>query len=319
MSQEQAFFTTLKNEKGIQVTFCNFGATISSIKIPMEEGELDIVLGFDKVEDYKRSFYLKQKPFLGAVVGPHAGRVNLGKFSDGENVIQLEKNHNGHHLHGGTINLSNQFWEVATITNDKIVFELSTNNGKATFRTEYVLILNTLHITLNAVTETDTLINLTQHSYFNLAGHDGDVTNLEMKMEASDTLEQDINLIPTGKLIPTKDSGFDFSEFKNCPSKIDTSFVLNGNQPAAVLKNKENGLTLKVFTNQPNVHVYVGGNTENILGKEGVAYHDTSGICFEAQNFPDSPNHSNFRNGIVRKGEKYINKIAYEFTIDNEI
>ncbi|WP_312400143.1 aldose epimerase family protein [Chryseobacterium sp.] len=318
MNAEQDFFTTLKNEKGFQVTFCNYGATISSFKIPVNNKELDVVLGFDNVENYKKSFQLSHQPFLGAVVGPHAGRVNLGKYTDGEKEIQLEKNHNGHHLHGGSINLSNQFWELTSLMNDKIVFEISINNGKTRFRTEYLLILNTLHITLNAETEEDILINLTQHSYFNLAGHKNEVTDLEMKIEAFDFLELDSNLIPTGNLIPTKNSPFDFLEFKKCPSEIDTSFVVNEKQPSAILKNIENGLTLNVFTNQPTVHVYVGGNTGDILGKEGTVYHKTSGICFEAQNFPDSPNHVNFKNGILRKGEQYINKIAYEFTIEDE-
>lgn len=319
MSHDQSFFRTLTNIHGFEVTFCSFGATISSFKIPVNEDKLDIVLGFDNVEDYQRSFDLHAKPFLGAVVGPHAGRLKMGRYTDNGKEVQLDKNFEGHHLHGGTFNLSNQFWELTSISDNRVVFEFSVNNGQTKFKTEYFLSSETLYVTLSAVTDIDMLINLTQHSYFNLAGHKKDITNLEMKIEALEILEIDTDLIPTGKFLPTKNTCFDFSEFCDCPSEIDTSFILNGKHPAAILRNKENGLVLKVFTNQPTVHVYIGGSTGSIQGKENAKYHNKSGICFEAQNFPDSPNHSNFKNGILRKGEQYINEIAYQFKTSNSL
>ncbi|PWN61979.1 galactose mutarotase [Chryseobacterium phosphatilyticum] len=310
------FLGKLINRKGFEVSFCNFGATITSFKVPISDGDqIDIVLGFDHVDDYKKSFELESRPFLGAVVGPHAGRVKSGKYMDDEIEIQLEQNCGEHHLHGGSLNLSNQYWEVVVKSDNRLVFEIVLNNGKTKYTAEYFLNDDTLFANLRAETKVNTLINLTQHSYFNLDGHQGIVSDLKMKLEAEKFLEKDSALLPTGKLVKTQSSDFDFSEFRRCPSQIDTSFVLTAKNPGAILKNEKNGLMLKVYTNQPIIHVYVGGHTHPIIGKENTVYHTTSGICFEAQNFPDSPNHANFTNGILRAGEKYTNEIAYKLEL----
>lgn len=307
-------FLQLKNEKGIEITFSNYGATITSLKLPVSEGEkVDIVLGFDKVEDYIESFTIDGKPFLGAVVGPHSGRVRLGRYIHKGKEVQLEQNMGMDHLHGGSVNLSNQFWQVDDIKEDRIVFKISQNDNKTHFTTEYQLTEDTLNVTIKAETEEDILINLTQHSYFNLNGHNGDVTDLKVKLNAEHYLETDENLIVTGNVIPTKNSEFDYSEFKNCPKAIDTSFVINENQPNAILKSESNGLSMEVRTNQPTLHIYVGGKSGNILGKDGVEYHTQSGICFEAQNYPDSPNHENFKNGVISAGESFINETSFKF------
>ncbi|WP_123868023.1 aldose epimerase family protein [Chryseobacterium lactis] len=315
---ENILFRKLVNQKGFEVTFCNFGATITSFKIPTSDGnQIDVVLGFDTIEGYKKSFELQAQPFLGAVVGPHAGRLAFGKYMDDGTEIQLEKNCGEHHLHGGSINLSNQFWELILQSDDRLVFEIATNDGQTKYTAEYFLNDDTLFTNLRATTKVNTLVNLTQHSYFNLEGHQGSICNLKMKLLSSEFLEKNADLLPTGKLLNIKNTQFDFSEFGTCPAEIDTSFVLSGKNPGAILRNDKNGLSLKVYTNQPIIHVYVGGNTQPLIGKENTEYHNTSGICFEAQNFPDSPNHSNFKNGILREGENYSNEIAFKFEIDS--
>ncbi|MCS3529294.1 aldose epimerase family protein [Chryseobacterium sp. JUb7] len=318
MRKEKQFFRTLKNKNGVEITCCDFGAVISSLTIPVSENEnLDVVLGFDTIEDYAESFMLVAKPFLGAVVGPHAGRVHFGKYKNGIQEIQLEQNHGPHHLHGGSLNLSNQFWNLVSAFESEIQYEILINDLKTKITAEYSLNdKNELNVVLQAVTEEDILINLTQHSYFNLDGHQGDVRSLKMQVNAEEVLESDDDLIPTGNFLTVQDTPFDFSILKTCPAKIDTSFVLRGEKTAAILTNERNGLTLKVETNQPSVHIYVGGSCDHITGKENTVYHHTSGICFEAQNFPDSPNHENFKSGILKPGEKYSNEIKFTFEIN---
>lgn len=307
-------FTQIVSKKGMKVTFCDFGAAITSIKIPLDSQVIDVVLGFDHIENYQKSYELNAKPFLGAVVGLHAGRVNGGKYNSGEQTVQLEKNIGKHHLHGGTLNLSNQFWKLISQTEDKITYSILVNDGKTQVTAIYHLKNFCIQVTLTVQTKEEVLINLTQHSYFNLQGHDGDVTQLKMKINADRILETDNDLIPTGKMLEVKDTKFNFLELNNCPAEIDTSFVLNNlNRPAAILYNPINKLRMEVCTNQPTVHVYVGGACAPLKAKGMVSYHNTSGICFEVQNYPDSPNHANFKNGIVLPEETYVNEIEYNF------
>lgn len=157
-------------------------------------------------------------------------------------------------------------------------------------------------------------MNLTQHSYFNLDGHHGDVTHQQVRVNAARMLETDADIIPTGRFLETKGTPHDLSAFRSCPAEIDRSFVLDGQRPGAVLRSSATGWSMEVDTDQPSIHVFVGGAHCNpILGKDGVVYHRTSGICFEAQNFPDSPNHAAFRSGILWPGQTYRNEIAFRF------
>lgn len=315
MKKKHSFFRKLKNKNGFDITFCDFGAVISSVKIPVSDTEkADVVLGFDQLEDYQESFTLSSQPFFGAVVGPHAGRVEFGRYRNGNKEVQLEQNAGMHHLHGGSINLSNQFWNLVFESEETLIYDMLINDNKTKITVEYFLDEeNTLHTTLTAITEEDILINLTQHSYFNLEGHDGDVTNLKMKVFASEILEKNKYLLPTGVFLKTENTAMDFSDFKNCPAAIDTSFVLNNGECAAILKNEKNNWVMEVRTNQPSVHIYIGAQCDPLIGKENTVYHKSSGICFEAQNFPDSPNHKNFKNGILKAGETYRNEIAFAF------
>lgn len=312
-----SLYRTLKNSNGIEAVFSCYGATLTSLLLPVSEAEkLDVVLGFTEIEEYEASFRLPSPPFLGAVVGLHAGRLKNGTYKDGDHQVQLEKNLNGkHHIHGGSQNLSKQFWTLISENNHSLTYELHVNEGKTKVEAGYSLDDdNTLRVSLTATTEENVLVNLTQHSYFNLCGHKGDVTDLKMKVNASRILETDGDLIPTGSYINTKGGPLDFSEFKNCPSEIDLSFVLDGQTPAAILENEQNGWSMKVETNQPSVHIFIGGaHCLPLLGKQDTPYHKTSGICFEAQNFPDSPNHPGFRNGILKPGQVYRNDIAFSF------
>jgi len=318
------FRHTLSNKNGCEFSVINYGATITSLKIPNSTGEkVDVVLGFETLEDYINSFDLPSAPYLGAIVGRYAGRINNGSFSLNGKTIDLSKNWNSHQIHGGSIGFSRKFWNVKSISdeeNPSITLEYTSKNNEENFPGElYVEVTymltedNELKITFIAKSSEDTIINLTQHSYFNLDGHSDDITNQTLLVNSDKILETTDELIPTGNFISLENHPFDFAVAKNCPTSIDNTFVLTGKK-AAVLYSKKNKLKMTVLTNQPAVHIYVGGNCfGQIKGKEKANYHPKSGICFEAQNFPDAPNHSHFPSALLKKEEEYLHQTTFKF------
>ena len=174
---------------------------------------------------------------------------------------------------------------------------------------------NELNIEYKATTSEDTIINLTNHSYFNLEGHNGTVANQDLYINSKSILDTNEENIPTGLVLDINNSHFDFSTVKKCPIKIDTSFVLNkNNEVAASLYSESSNLKMLVYTDQPSVHIYVGGKCdEQLIGKEKSKYQTNSGVCFETQNFPDAPNHGHFPNSVLKKDETYLQKTIYKF------
>lgn len=320
---EEVFSYNLSNKNGFEVEVINYGAVITSIKVPVsKKKKVDVVLGFDSLEKYVNSFNLPNAPYLGAIVGRYAGRINNAAFVLNGIKIELTKNHGVHQIHGGVEGFSKALWEVKRLESNTIVLEyISQDNeehfpGQLTTQVSYTLTEeNELKVDMMAKSTEDTIINLTQHSYFNLDGHSEDIINQELVVNSSKTLETNIENIPTGKFFEIARSPFDFSSPKACPTKIDNTFVLNDNDDvSAILISKKNNLKMSVFTNQPAVHIYVGGNCFNqIKGKENASYHPLSGICFEAQNFPDAPNHAHFPNPILKKDETYIHNTTFKF------
>ena len=320
----EIFSYKLKNKLGVECCIINFGATVTSLKIPVENGKtIDVVLGFDAVADYVKSFSLQSPPFFGATIGRFAGRLKNGQFLLNDKLITVNKNHKNHCLHGGQQSFSQKVWTVKTFThsnNPSITLEYCSADdeegfpGKLDVSVTYTLAENNEFIVeYNATSNKDTIVNLTHHTYFNLDGHENNIDNLELVVHAKKILETDDELIPTGKFINLDQHSFDFYEMKKCPVSIDNTFVLE-NENAARLFSKKNRLKMTVFTNQPSVHIYVGGNCFNeIQGKENANYHTKSGICFETQNFPDAPNHIDFPNAILKKDELYNNKTTFKF------
>jgi aldose 1-epimerase len=320
---KESFCYTLSNSNGIEIAIIDFGATIQSIKIPISSSKkTDVVLGFDHVSDYEKSFTLSGAPFIGAVVGRYAGRIKNGTFKLNDAVFQLNKNLGPHHLHGGKTNFSNRFWKVISHSINRITLECISKDleenypGELTVQVTYRLSdMDELEITYTAKTTKDTILNLTQHTYFNLDGHEKTIENQELQVTSSEILATDEENVPTGNFLNIIDTSFDFLTFKNCPTKIDTSFVISDNSSSvATLKSNNNKIQMQVFTNQPSVHIYVGGNCENkIRGKNNVNYEALSGICFETQNYPDAPNQSHFPNAILRKDDTYSQKTSFKF------
>jgi len=315
---------TLQNKRGTKLSVMNYGATITSLKIPVSDKEMtDVVLGFDTLDDYIKSYYLPSPPYFGTAVGRFAGRIgNAEFFLDGKKNF-LNKNHGEHNIHGGILGFSRKIWKVMVLTleeNPSISLEyISKDNeenfpGELTVKATYTLTEdNELKVSFSAKSTEDTIVNLTQHSYFNLDGHSEDISNLKLIINSDKMLNTDAEQIPTGSFIPLKNHAFDFSQAQSCPSSIDNTFVLL-QEEAVCLFSKKNKLKMTVITNQPAVHVYVGGNCfGQITGKEKTNYHNTSGICFETQNFPDAPNHDHFPSSVLKSGEEYNHLTTFKF------
>lgn len=316
----------LSNGNGMQLKVINFGATITSLKIPSKNGEIvDVVLGFDNLEAYIKSFDLENAPYLGATVGRYAGRINNGTFCLNGKIFNLNKNNNNHSLHGGNIGFSQKIWKVKefnTGKNPSITLSYFSPDGEENYPGDVSVDLtytlseeNELITEYVASTTKDTIINLTHHSYFNLDGHDATILEQELTIDSYEILEKDDHNIPTGRLLNIENKAFDFSQAKKCPQTIDTTFVLKKSaKENASLFSPKNNLKMSVYTNQPAVHIYVGGNCFNtIKGKENVDYHSLSGICFETQNFPDAPNQEHFPSAVLKKGDEYSHKTIYKF------
>lgn len=316
----------LTNENGMQVKVIGYGATVTSLKVPLKNGEfVDVVLGFDTLDSYIKSFGLASAPYFGSIVGRYAGRINDGAFSLDNTSYHLNKNNKGNTLHGGVEGFSQKVWKIKSKNeglNPSVTLSYCSPDMEENYPGELSVELtyslseeDELIIEYKANTSKDTIVNLTHHSYFNLDGHVSNVLEQELIINAGKKLETTDEMIPTGRFLNTANSCFDFSRAEKCPSKIDATFVLDPDSKlAASLFNKRNNLKMEVYTDQPAVHIYVGGNCFNaIKGKENADYHTTSGICFEAQNFPDAPNHKHFPNSVLRKDEVYVQKTSYKF------
>ena len=316
----------LTNKKGMSLQLIDLGAAVTSLKIPLKNGEvIDVVLGFDTLDDYVESYNLQSAPYFGATVGRFAGRINKGQFVLNGKQTQLNINNGEHSLHGGPYGFSQKIWENIEETKSgdpSIKLRLISPNNDENFPGELVVELtytvseeNELIIEYHATTTEDTIINLTHHGYFNLDGHTSSISEQELIINSTKMLETTEDHIPTGTILDVSKGPFDFSIPKKCPSKIDNTFVLQSkNEFAASIFNKNNNLKMTVYTNQPGVHIYVGGDCAKVLtGKNNADYHSLSGICFETQNFPDAPNHDHFPTAVLKKGAVYHHKTSYKF------
>lgn len=319
----EVFCYTIHNKNGCEFSVINYGATIASLKITNTIGnKIDVVLGFDHLQDYINSFSLPSPPYFGTSVGRTAGRISNAQFTLNETLVKLNKNHGEHNLHGGNVGFSQAFWNVIDVDSHSISLQYISQDNEENFPGELTTTIkytltddNEFVIETTAITTDDTIVNLTHHSYFNLDGHAGDVSLQKLQVNSDRILEVDGENIPTGQFVTLKNHAFDYATPKNCPSLIDNTFVLqsDGNCAASLFSDKNN-LKMSVFTNQPAVHIYVGGNCFNqIKGKENVDYNSVSGICFETQNYPDAPHHQHFPSAVLKKDETYLNHTLFKF------
>jgi aldose 1-epimerase len=331
---------TLTNANGIEVRTISYGAIITSIRVPDRHGIFaDVVLGFDTLEPY-----LARHPYFGAVVGRYANRIGGARFAVDGRRYELAANDGANHLHGGVRGFDRYVWHAeAAATATGVVFTRTSPDGEEgypgnlTVRVAYTLTdSNTLILDYDAAADAATPVNLTQHSYFNLAGHDaGDILDHQLSISADRYTPIAATLIPTGELALVDGTPLDFREPATIGARIeaggeqltfgrgyDHNWVINrtGSSLAttAVLFDPRSGRRLEVRTTEPGVQFYSGNFLEGTdRGKGGVVYQHRGGLCLETQHFPDSPNKPQFPSTMLRPGRTYRSSTEWRFSVSH--
>jgi aldose 1-epimerase len=332
---------TLTNASGTEVRTIPYGAIIVSIRVPDRSGRLDdVVLGFDTLDGY-----VMKSRYFGAVVGRYGNRIAQGRFALDGRTYQLATNNGVNHLHGGVKGFDKVVWRAEPFQRDGAVgvaYSLTSPDGDEGYpgtlaaRVTYTLTpSNEVTVEYDASTDRATPVNLTQHSYFNLAGEgSGDILDHRLTIDADRFTPVDATLIPTGELAPVEGTPFDFRHATVIGARIDTgvaqlqygtgydhNWVLNrrssqGPQHAARVEDPKSGRTLDVSTTEPGLQFYAGNFLDGtITGKAGHVYGRRSGLCLETQHFPDSPNHADFPSAIVRPGRHYQSTTVFAFGV----
>jgi aldose 1-epimerase len=331
---DQVLIFSLSNNHRMEVKITNYGGIIAALNVPDRDGRLDdVVLGHDSLEGY-----LKRSRYFGALIGRHANRIARGRFNLNGADYHLATNNGPNHLHGGLIGFDKVVWTAEEI-GDALQLTYVSKDGEegypGTVRTKVnysVTEANELRIEYFATTDRDTIINLTNHSYFNLAGR-GNVLDHELTINADAFTPVDKLLIPTGEIRSVKDTSMDFTAATAIGARIDHddeqlrnsggydhNFVLRQSGgtlgSAATLYERETGRMLEVFTTQPGMQFYSGNFLDgSIVGKQGRVYLKHSGCCLETQHFPDSPNHPNFPSTLLRPGEQYHHTTVFKYSV----
>jgi aldose 1-epimerase len=329
---------TLRNARGCEARIMTYGGIVVSLKVPDKDGNFgDVVLGYDKFDDY-----VKNNPFFGALVGRYGNRIARGKFTLDGKEYTLAVNSGLNNLHGGPVGFDKRVWKATTLlTADGPALQLNllSKNGDQGFpgnlnvTATYTLTAdNGLLLNYTATTDKPTLCNLTQHSYFNLAGK-GDVLNYLVYINADKFTPVDNALIPTGELKPVEGTPFDFRKPTAVGARInadneqikfgsgyDHNWVVN--KPlgklglVARVTDPTTGRVMEVLSTEPGVQFYTGNFLDgSITGKGGWVYQKRNGLCFEPQHYPDSPNHPQFPSAELKPGETYQNTILYRFSV----
>ena len=314
-----------------------FGAALRTLSVPKRDGTpVDVVLGYDRAEDYAQ-----QDGYLGAVVGRYANRIAEGRFSLGGEIFTLATNDGANHLHGGNVGFSHRVWQVAALGENFVTLTLESEDGEEGYpgtlsvRVTYHLDGHSLSIRYEAVTDGDTVCNLTNHSYFNLSGHNsGSVLEQEMTLFAPGYTPTDEGSIPYGHIAPVEGTPMDLrtptpigrhieEDFLQLTQALgyDHNFVLEregaGLSPAARAHSPRTGITMEVRTTLPGIQFYTGNYlNEGRPGKDGCTYGHRGGFCLETQFFPNSPNCSAFRSPVLRPGEVFDHETVFSFSVD---
>ena len=333
---------TLTNANGMEVCITNFGGRIVSIMVPDKDGAFrDVVLGFDKVSDY---FPENNSTDFGAAIGRYANRIAGGSFElDGETIV-LPKNDGENTLHGGPTGWQYQVYEVVEADANHIKILRDSPDGDNNFPghvkayVTYTLTdQNAIDIWYEATTDKPTVINMTNHSYFNLDGDPaGNVLDDIMYIKSSTTTAVGPGLIPTGEIVSLLDTPMDFTTAKRIGDDIDKrdfEQIALGNgydhnwildtmgditDPAVILSSPKTGICLEVYTDEPGIQVYSGNFLDgSVTGKHGIVYNQRAGICLESQHYPDTPHNPDWPSVILRPGEKYTSHCVFAFSVNN--
>ena len=334
----EAHLFTLQNAAGMTVKITNYGGYIVSWTAPDKTGKYeDITLGVPTFADY-----LKGTPSFGPIIGRFGNRIGNAKFSlDGKEYV-LAANNKTNTIHGGRVGFDKKLWTATPVTGDEPALHLTyiSADGEEGFpgnlAVEVVYTLqkdNALRIDYKASTDKATVINLTNHAYFNLSGMKRDVLAYELMIKANSYLPTDANQIPTGTIAPVAGTVFDFTKptvvgnrindttdvqirygsgYDHCWVLTDASKKL---KLGATVRDPESGRFMEMYTTEPGVQIYTANHLNNVKGKEGMVYKRRYGICLETQHFPDSPNTPNFPTTVLRPGENYKSTTVYKFSV----
>ena len=329
-SYRQLRLLSLKNSRNTELKILNFGATIFSLEFQQEGKKVNIVVGPEKPEDYLRDIYHKRGKYFGSSVGRFAGRIGGGGFEINGKYYPIY-NEDGVQLHGGQYGFTYKFWKVEELSQGKdpsaLLSYLSKDGeegypGNLQVWVRYTLTEDDrLKIDYSAETDKETIVNLTNHTYFNLQGG-GDVNAHNLKITADKVLETDERLIPSGNFLAVEGTDKDFRERKAVGgTSLDTVFALSTtgeSREKIVLYSPKSGISLKVFTRQPAVVVYVPEDLPQEWQYSTAVAKHRQAICLETQNFPDAPNHPGFPSAKLKPGEKYENNTIWTFHLDPE-
>ena len=327
---------TLTNSKGATMKVINYGGIIVSLEVPDKDGNpVDVVLGYDSLEAY-----VKRNPFFGALVGRYGNRIGKAKFTLDGKEYNLAKNNNGNHLHGGTKGFDKVLWDVEEASSDEgVALKLSYLSkdmeegypGNLDVDVIYTLTDdNTIKFDYKATTDKKTIVNLTQHTYFNLNGGKSDILSHELVLHADKFIPVDETLIPTGEIRPVENTPMDFTKPTRIGERINSDYeqirfgkgydhcwVINGEglKRAAEVYDPVSGIEMVMHTTEPGVQFYTGNFLDGSLtGKNKVVYKQRTGFCLETQHFPDSPNKSNFPSVVLEPGQTYSTQTTYKFS-----
>lgn len=332
---------TLTNKNGMEARITNFGGILVSLKVPDRKGNLqDIVLGYDSLDGYKDN-----KSYLGSTIGRYGNRIAHGQFTLDGKTYNVPKNDGGNSLHGGTTGFNKRFWNAKDVSSKGVeALELTYLSkdgeegypGNLTVKVVYSVPenKNEVKIDYSATTDKDTVLNLTNHSYFNLSGQgNGDILKHELMLNASRFTPVDSTLIPTGELRSVKGTPFDFLHSTAIGARInddneqlkfgrgyDHNWVLDAGAKhslslAARAYDPESGRVLEVLTTEPGIQFYSGNFLDgSITGKDGKFYKHRYAFCLETQHFPDSPNHPDFPTTVLKPGEHYHSTTVFRFS-----
>jgi len=333
---EDVFIYTLTNSKGLRVRTINFGATLVSLEVPDRDGNLtDVVLGFDDLEGY-----VKQATYMGVTVGRYANRIGNARFTLDGVEYKLSANHGVHQLHGGQKGFDKVLWhtrEVVAAEDEAWVrmTYLSKDGeegypGNLECTVTYTLTnADELRISYEAQTDKKTVVNLTNHSYWNLAGPgSGTILGHELMLHAEKFTLIDTDLIPTGIIASIQDTPLDFTKPRRIGARMhqsgsgyDHNFVLSGAEgaikPCARVREPNSGRVMEISTTEPGVQFYSANYLDgSVIGKKAQAYEKHAGFCLETQHFPDAPNKANFPSTVLEPGARYTSTTVHKFSTE---
>ncbi len=326
----------LKNKNGMEVDITNYGAIVTSIKVPDRDGKIeDVTLGYDNIAGWE-----KGTSYFGAIVGRYGNRIAKGKFTLDGKEYQLPINNGPNSLHGGLIGFNQKVWKAEPITEGGHVgvrLTYVSKDGEQGYPGNLTTVVtytldnkNDLGIDYKLTTDAPTVANVTNHTYFNLAGEGkGTILNHDMKIKAAKYTPTDSTLIPTGEIATVEGTPMDFRKATPIGARVndkfkalefgggyDHNYVLDGSGFRKVVEVYEptSGRVMEVSTTEPGVQFYCGNFLDNEKGKNGHVYPYRGGFCLETQHFLDSPNHPNFPTTVIRPGETYTSKTVYHFS-----